>query len=213
MMNQQGYNPFTDDMKEISLDADKTSKAIQFVEDLIYKYNVTPVGEKSPIDDFKAGNVAMIIDGNWQLSGLSDVSFKWNTAEYPQIFDEKAVWGASELLAFPASKNPDENKQAAAREFVKWLSENSAQWALSGQIPANVQSQEDSEKLPGIDAFYAEMDYVKFLPANPLSVSLFSSKAPSPILTMAQDATLNNKDAGEITSQFEKDLNDVMKNN
>lgn len=213
MLNQQSYNPFTDDMKEISLDADKTTKAVQFIEDLIYKYNVTPVGEKSPIDDFKAGTVAMIIDGNWQLSGLGEVSFGWNTAEYPQIFDEKAVWGASELLAFPASKNPDANKEAAARSFVKWLSENSAQWALSGQIPANIKAQEESEKLKGIDAYYAEMDYVKFLPANPLSVSLFSSKAPSPILTMAQDATLNAKDPAEIITQFEKDLNDVMKNN
>lgn len=213
MMNQQGYNPFTADMTEISLDSEKTSNAIQFVEDLIYKYNVTPVGEKSPIDDFKAGTVAMIIDGNWQLSGLSEVSFDWDTAEYPQIFDEKAVWGASELLAFPASKNPDENKQAAAQVFVKWLSENSAEWALSGQIPANLKAQEASEKLQGIDAYYSELDYTKFLPANPLSVSLFSSKAPSPILTMAQDATLNNKDAGEIVTQFEKDLNDVMKNN
>ena len=70
----------------------------------------------------------MIIDGNWQLSGLTDVSFNWNTAEYPQIFDEKAVWGAAELLAFPSSQNPDTNKQAAAQEFVKWLSENSAEW-------------------------------------------------------------------------------------
>lgn len=213
MLNQQEYNPFTVDMKDITLDTDKTAKAIQFIEDLVYKYNVTPVGEKSPIDDFKAGTVAMIIDGNWQLSGLNEVSFGWNTAEYPKIFDEKAVWGAAELLAFPASKNPDANKQAAARSFVKWLSENSAQWALSGQIPANIKAQEDSEKLKGIDAYYAEMDYVKFLPANPLSVSLFSSKAPSPILTMAQDATLNAKDPAEIIKQFEKDLNDVMKNN
>lgn len=213
MLNQQGYNPFTADMTEITLDSEKTSNGIQFIEDLIYKYHVTPIGEKSPIDDFKAGTVAMIIDGNWQLSGLSEVPFEWDTAAYPQIFEEKAVWGASELLAFPASKNPDENKQAAAQIFVKWLSENSEEWALSGQIPANLEAQKKSEKLKGIDAYYEELEYTKFLPANPLSVSLFSSKAPSPILTMAQDATLNNKEAADIVSQFEKDLNDVMKNN
>ena len=213
MINQQGYNPFTVDMESITIDTEKSDKAIQFIEDLIYKYNVVPVGEKSPIDDFKAGTVAMIIDGNWQLSGLTDVSFNWNTAEYPQIFDEKAVWGAAELLAFPLSQNPDENKQAAAQEFVRWLSENSAEWALSGQIPANIKAQEESEKLQGIDAYYAEKDYVKFLPAHPAAVSLFSSKAPSPILTMAQDATLNNKDATEITGSLEEDLNTVMENN
>ena len=213
LINQQGYNPFTVDMESISLDTEKSNAAIEFIEDLIYEYNVVPVGEKSPIDDFKAETVAMIIDGNWQLSGLTDVSFNWNTAEYPQIFDEKAVWGAAELLAFPSSQNPDTNKQAAAQEFVKWLSENSAEWALSGQIPANIKAQEESEKLQGIDAYYAEKDYVKFLPAHPAAVSLFSSKAPSPILTMAQDATLNNKDVTEITENLEKDMNEVIKNN
>ncbi len=210
LMNQEGYNPFTADMTSITLDASKTVSAIQFLEDLIYKYHVTPVGEKSPIDDFKAGNAAMIIDGNWQLSGLSEVSFDWDTAEYPQIFDQKAVWGASELLAFPQSKNPDANKQQAARTFVKWLSENSAKWAESGQIPANIKAQEESNKLKGIDAYYAELDYVKFLPAHPKAVELFSSKAPSPILTMAQDACLNNKAPEEIVTQFEKDLNAVL---
>lgn len=210
MMNQMGYNPFTADATSISLDAAKITPALQFVEDLIYKYHVTPVGEKSPIDDFKAGNVAMIIDGNWQLSGFSQVTFDWDTAEYPQIFDQKAVWGASELLAFPGSKNPDANKQLAARTFVQWLAENSAKWAESGQIPANVKSQEASAKLHGIDAYYAELDYVKFLPAHPKAVELFSSKAPSPILTMAQDACLNNKAPADIVTQFEKDLNTVL---
>lgn len=212
MLNQQDYNPFTNDMTELSMDEEKSTKALQFIEDLIYEYNVVPVGEKSPIDDFKAGTVAMIIDGNWQLSGLSEVSFDWDTAEYPQIFDQQAVWGAAELLAFPLSKNADAEKQAAAQTFVKWLSENSAEWALSGQIPANLKAQEEAERLPGIDAYYAEKDYVKFLPAHPKAVTLFSSKAPSSILTMAQDATLNDKDPADITESFVKEFNTALKN-
>ncbi len=210
LMNQQGYNPLTADMTELKLDVDKTSKAITFIEDLIYKYHVTPVGEKSAIDDFKAGNVAMIIDGNWQLSGMSQVAFNWGTAEYPKVFDQKAVWGASELLAFPSGIK-DESRIAAAKEFVTWMAENSADWALSGQIPANVKAQEASQKLKGIDAFYKEMDYVKFIPAHKKAVSIFSSSAPSPILTLAQDATLNNKNAADIVKQFENDVNTVLK--
>ncbi len=137
LMNQQGYNPFTADMSKVSLDSTKTSAAFQFLEDLVYKYKVTPAGEKSPIDDFKAGTVAMVVDGNWQLSGVNSAAkFDWDTAAYPQIFGEKAVWGASELLAIP--KNKDADKVKAAQTFVKWLSDNSAEWALSGQIPSNV---------------------------------------------------------------------------
>lgn len=210
LLNQQGYNPFTSDLTELTLDVDKTSNAIQFIEDLLYKYHVTPIGEKSAIDDFKAGNVAMAIDGNWQLSGMSQVEFNWATAEYPNIFGEKAVWGASELIAFPSNIN-DENRKAAAKEFAVWLAENSAEWALSGQIPANIKAQEASKKLEGIEAYYNELDYVKFIPAHPKAVSIFSSSAPSPILTMAQDATLNNKNAQDIVKQFEIDVNNVLK--
>lgn len=208
LMNQEGYNPFTDDMTSISLDTSKVSPVVQYMEDLIFKYKVVPVGEKSPIDDFKAGTVAMVVDGNWQLSGMSSVTFDWDTAEYPQIFDQKAVWGASELLAIPKLK--DKNQQAAAETFVKWMSDNSAQWAASGQIPANVNAQKAATKLKGIDAYTAELNYVKFLPANPKSVKIFSSAAPSPILTAAQDTTLNNKNADDIVKQFQTDINTVL---
>lgn len=208
LMNQMGYNPFTTDMTKISLDTSKVSPAIQFLEDLVYKYKATPVGEKSPIDDFKSGTVAMVIDGNWQLSGMDALPFDWDTAEYPQIFDQKAVWGASELLAIP--KNKDTVKQQAAATFVKWMSDNSAKWALSGQIPANLAAQKAATKLKGIDAYTAELDYVKFLPAHPKAVKIFSSAAPSPILTAAQNALLNNKNADEVTKQLESDINKVL---
>lgn len=208
LMNQQGYDPFTDSMTTISLDSTKTSAAFQFLEDLVYKYKVTPAGEKSPIDDFKSGTVAMVIDGNWQLSGLSSAKFDWDTAAYPQIFDQKAVWGASEMLTIP--KNKDASKVKAAQTFVKWLSDNSAEWALSGQIPANVNAQKLATKIKGIDAYNSELDYVKFLPANKKSVKIFSSAAPSPILTAAQSAMLNHKDPAEITKQLESDINKVL---
>lgn len=209
LMNQQGYNPFTADMSKVSLDSTKTSAAFQFLEDLVYKYKVTPAGEKSPIDDFKAGTVAMVVDGNWQLSGVNSAAkFDWDTAAYPQIFGEKAVWGASELLAIP--KNKDADKVKAAQTFVKWLSDNSAEWALSGQIPSNVKAQQAATKIKGIDAFNSELDYVKFLPAHKKSVKVFSSAAPSPILTAAQNAMLNHKDPAEITKQLESDINKVL---
>lgn len=209
LMNQQGYNPFTDDMTTLSLDSEKTSAAFQFLEDLVYKYKVTPAGEKSPIDDFKAGSVAMVIDGNWQLSGVdSAAKFDWDTAAYPQIFSEKAVWGASELLAIPNNKDADKVK--AAQAFIKWLSDNSAEWALSGQIPANVKAQQAATKIKGIEAYNSELDYVKFLPAHKKSVKVFSSAAPSPILTAAQNAMLNDKDPAEITKQLESDINKVL---
>jgi len=209
LLNQEGYNPFTPDMTSVSLDQAKIQEPVQFLEDLVFKDKVVPNGEKSAIDDFKAGKVAMAVDGNWQLSGLGGVSFKWDTAEYPQIFSQKAVWGASELLTFP--KTGKEKKQEAAKKFVKWLAENSADWAKSGQIPANKKAFDSAAKIPGIEAFVKELDYVKFLPAHPKATKIFSSAAPSPILTFAQSVVLNDKPAADVTKQLESDINSVIK--
>lgn len=211
LMNQQGYNPFTDTMTSVTLDTDKTIKALAYIEDLIYKYHVVPKGEKSPIDDFKAGTVAMIVDGNWQLSGLTSVTFNWDTAEYPQIFGQKAVWGASEVLTIPLIKNIDTNKKAATQAFIKWMSANSADWAQSGQLPANKAALESTKSLKGRTAFINELDYTHFLPANPKSTQVFSSASPSPILTAAQNAVLNDVDPAQIVKQLESDINAVLK--
>jgi multiple sugar transport system substrate-binding protein len=209
LLNQEGYDPFTADMTSISLDPAKFEGPVNFLEDLIFKDKVVPNGEKSAIDDFKAGKVAMAVDGNWQLSGLGDVPFKWDTAEYPQIFSQKAVWGASELLTLP--RTGDSKQQGAAKDFVGWLAENSADWAASGQIPANKKAFDSATKIPGIDAYIKELDYVKFLPASPKATKIFSSSAPSPILTFAQDAVLNDKPSAEITKRFESDINAALK--
>ena len=211
LINQDGYNPFTADMKSISLDPAKMSPAVGFLEDLIFTQKVVPVGEKSPIDDFKAGKVAMAVDGNWQLSGFSDVKFKWDTAPYPQIGAQKAVWGASEVITIPKQTKKDEKKAAAVKDFLTWLAQNSADWAKSGQIPANKASYNSMTKLPGIDAYIAELDYVKFLPAHPQATKIFSSAAPSPILTFAQDMVLNDKPASTIVPKLQDDINAILK--
>jgi multiple sugar transport system substrate-binding protein len=211
LLNQQGNNPFTDSMTSVNIDVAKTAKAFGYLEDLIFKYKVTPKGEKSPIDDFKAGTVGMIIDGNWQLSAMASSNMNWATAEYPNIFGTKAVWGASEALTIPLSKSGDTSKNKAAETFIKWISDNSIDWAQSGQLPANKVALEKAKTLVGRQAFANELSYTFFLPANPKSTQLFSSAAPSPILTAAQNAVLNNKDATEIAKQLKLDMDAVLK--
>lgn len=212
LMNQESSNPFTDTMTKVDIDEQKASKAIGFLQDLVLKYKIVPKGEKSPIDDFKAGTVAMLIDGNWQMAGLDTSTMKWATAPYPKVFDKQGVWGAAEVLAFPLNDKGDANKKAAAADFVKWLSNNSADWAKSGQLPANKTALEVAKKMPGRDAFVQELDYTNFLPAHPLATQIFSSVAPSPILTAAQDAVLNGKNPTDIVKQLKKDMEAVLAN-
>lgn len=210
LMNQQDANTFTEDMTELKLDEQKAADAFSFIQDEIYKYKMVPNGEKSAIDDFKAGKVAMIIDGCWQISGLESTNLNWDTAEYPKIFNNSKVWGSSEVVTLPLNKNADDSKKAAAAEFVKWLSNNSASWGESGQLPALKSAFETVKELKGRQALINDLDNVVFIPAHPLATQIFSSTAPSPILTAAQDTVLNKKDTGEVVKKLIQDMNSLL---
>jgi multiple sugar transport system substrate-binding protein len=214
LINQQGSNPFTETMTSLNLDINKTAKAIQFIEDLIYKYKVVPKGEKSSVDDFIGSKVAMIIDGPWQIPKVQTAKFKWGTTPYPRVFDKQVAWGAAELLTFPVNKNADASKKQAAVDFVKWIDANSGAWAVSGQLPASKAGMAVAKTMPGRIAFIGSLtNNSVLLPANPKATQIFSSVAPSPILTAAQDAVLNNKNATDIAKQLKKDIDAILEDN
>ncbi len=210
LMNQQGENKaFTATMKKATFNDAKAAKAWAFLEDLVFKYHIVPKGEKSPFDDFKVGKVAMLIDGPWEIPGLDKVAdLKYETAPFPQVFQHPGVWGANTLLTFPVkAKSP---KQQAALTFVKWLTNNSAAWAQCGMIPAKLATLSEIKNLPHREAFISETNYVYFLPPLPKAIQVFSSVAPSPILTASQNILLNNKPVEEVVSQMKKDIDMVL---
>lgn len=210
LINQQGNNPFTETMGKLELDEQKAAKAFGFLEDLIFKYKVVPKGEKSPVDDFITGKVAMFVDGPWQTPKLEASSIKWSSAPYPKVFDKQAAWGAAEILTFPVNEKGDPNKKAAAIEFAKWIDKNSSGWAKSGQLPSNNIGMEAAKKMAGREAFVSSLGNAVLLPAHPKAAQLFSSTAPSPILTAAQDAVLNNKNPLDIAKQLKKDMDPIL---
>lgn len=210
LMNQQGANPFKEDMAKLDMDEQKAAKAFGFLEDLIFKHKVVPKGEKSPVDDFTSGKVAMFIDGPWQMPKLETSNVKWGSAPYPKVFDKEAAWGAAEVLTFPVQQKEDPAKKAAAVEFVKWLDKNSGDWAKSGQLPSSTAGMDVAKKMTGRDAFVGSLDNAVLLPPHPKAAQIFSSTAPSPILTAAQDAVLNNKDPLEIAKQLKKDMDAIL---
>ncbi|MFD0678869.1 MULTISPECIES: ABC transporter substrate-binding protein [unclassified Paenibacillus] len=211
LMNQQNANPFNETMTKVDIDVDKAAKAFGFLQDLVFKYKVVPKGEKSNMDDFVAGKIAMTVDGPWNMPKLEATpNLKWGSSAYPKVFEKQAAWGAAEILTFPLNEKGDPNKKAAAAEFVKWLDKNSGDWAKSGQLPSSNAGMEVAKKMVGRDAFVGSLNSAFLLPAHPKSAQLFSSTAPSPILTAAQDAILNNKNTLEIAKQLKKDMESIL---
>ncbi|TCL64253.1 carbohydrate ABC transporter substrate-binding protein (CUT1 family) [Hydrogenispora ethanolica] len=210
LMYQQNEKTFNEKTTRTSFNNNKAAKAWGFLQDLVFKYNIVPKGEKAPFDDFRAGKVAMLIDGPWQLPVLEKSNLKFGVAPYPQIFQKKAVWAAAHILTFPVNKKADASRKAAAVQFVKWLSDNSAEWAKSGNIPSKMSTIAETKKLPGREAFINMMSYAHFLPPLPKAAQVFSSVAPSPILTAAQDTLFNNKKPLDIVAQMKKEMDSIL---
>ncbi len=210
LMAQQGEIPCNEKMKKATFNNEKAIKAWSFLQDLVFKYSIVPKGEKAPIDDFKAGKVAMLIDGAWQLPGLEQTGMKYGVAPYPQIFEKKAVWGAGTVLTFPVNRNSTPEKQKAAAAFVKWLCDNSGEWVKSGSIPSKLSTIDEVKKYAGREAFLTMSSYFVMLPSLPKATQVFSAVAPSPILTAAQDILLNNKPAAQVVPQQKKDMDAIL---
>jgi multiple sugar transport system substrate-binding protein len=115
-------------------------KALEKIKELKDKYTPDIAGTGDPeVNFFKEGNVGMVFHGPWWISDLSKLDFV-GFAPLPTIGDQPATWGGSHQLALTTD---DPTTQAAAAVWIKWLSDNSAQWAAAGQVPARQSVRED----------------------------------------------------------------------
>ncbi len=117
-------------------------KALEKIKELRDKYTPDISGTGDPeVNVFKQGNVGMVFHGPWWISDLSQVDFV-GFAPMPTIGDQPATWGGSHQLALTTE---DPATQAAAAMWIKWLSDNSAEWAKAGQVPARESVRNDPD--------------------------------------------------------------------
>ncbi len=108
-------------------------QALERIKELRDKYTPDISGTGDPeVNVFKQGDVGMVFHGPWWISDLQQLDFV-GFAPLPTIGDQPATWGGSHQLALTTD---DPTTQAAAAVWIKWLSDNSAEWAAAGQVPA-----------------------------------------------------------------------------
>lgn len=209
LIKQQGETPFTSDMETVPFTDEKAVKALGWIQDLVLKYHVAPVGEKSPVDNFVAGTVAMFIDGPWQMPTLEATDLNWDSTPYPNVFGESAAWGNSHVFTFPAGNTTPEQDKAIT-DFMAWMAENSGEWAKSGQIPASTSGQEAAASMPGRKAFIESMPTMYMLPASPKSAELFGSSATSPFVVAAQSLLLDGETPENVVKTLRGEMDAIL---
>lgn len=212
LVYQNGGDLINASSKKIDYNSPEAIEALQFEHDLIYKYKVSPenVQQDGEVTMFVQGKSAMQFNGPWQMGAWDQAKINYGAAPVPQLGSkELTVFANSHQFVIPEGVNKGDQLKAVEK-FMKYISENTYQWALSGQAPASekVRQSEDFKKLTTQQPKVAEeFPYAKFNPTVPKFGQL-----TTPLWTEINNALLNKKSIeqalNDATTAAQKILNE-----
>jgi multiple sugar transport system substrate-binding protein len=89
---------------------------------------------------FRAGDMAMTINGTWYFGVLQQQDYDWGMAK-PFVapgMEQNFTWANSHTIGVPRSQSRSDAKTQAAVEAAEWLTKNSQIWGTkAGHLPAN----------------------------------------------------------------------------
>jgi multiple sugar transport system substrate-binding protein len=165
-MRQFGGEFFTPDHTRCLIHNDRNIAALQFCVDLIRRYRVAPPPENFDAwIGFRQGKVGTTFEGIYMLADLQkQADLDYTGAPVPQVGDRKAVWADSHNLCLRSGmEGPD---VLAAWRFMKFLSDNSLDWAAGGQIPVrrSLRAAPRFREMEVQSAFARQIPYLTYMP-------------------------------------------------
>ncbi|GAB3607099.1 ABC transporter substrate-binding protein [Conyzicola nivalis] len=209
---QFGGELFNEDVTEATFNSEAGVKALTWMTDLIEKgYSPANVAQDGNINALIGGETAFNWNGVWQTTNEALQSVDWTAIPVPQIGTEKAVWSSSTHWMFPANKNQDPDKSAAAATFVKWMNDNSAEWASTGELPAQNTVREDPALLtdyPALAPFLEQLEYARYETVSP-----GITNAMAEVTTGVNEAMLGKKSPKEALDDAAEKATQLLKQN
>lgn len=109
-----------EDMTECTLNAPEAVEVIQFLHDLVYKYEVAPA-PSAGLDTsnlFMNGQIAMLGNGRWSIASLANNNFEdYDIQALPALSTQQSSFGSGSFPVLSSTKHPYE-----AMLFSSWLS-------------------------------------------------------------------------------------------
>ncbi|NOK37510.1 extracellular solute-binding protein [Corallococcus exercitus] len=143
---QQGGNIVDAEKKEALLESKESREALRLLDALYAAGFANPQHDYAAAQQaFLAGEAAVLVNGTWGVdtyaaqaatgkSGLKNYVVR----DMPSLYGREAVWSDSHTWVMPKQPKPDAAKQKAALTFLKFLNDNSLQWARTGHLPVRV---------------------------------------------------------------------------
>lgn len=194
-------------MTRSDLDSPQAAEAISLMRAFIYKDRICPPPEGTDSwMGFQTGKVAMAMEGVYMLSSLeSQKNLSFAAAPCPRFGPRMAVWAGSHLMVMP--RDISRRTEQAAWTFIRYLSDNSLEWAKGGQVPVRLKVLNSAgfQKLTAQRRFSEELPYIEY---EPPSVT-FNQIAP--FGDAAVEAALGRiKPPREALQEAARRINDVM---
>ncbi len=172
LLHQYGGTEFNADSTKATWNSPQGVQALQWMKDAQSKYSAPKLPVDADLNTFKAGTTGIIWNGIWQATNVTGdgVDFKAQAAAVPQIGPSPATWAGMASLALPVhKKGVDKCKDAASATFIKYLLDNSAQWAKAGNVPAytRIRTGSDIKSLSPQNVLAASVENPVFPPATP----------------------------------------------
>jgi multiple sugar transport system substrate-binding protein len=135
---------FTADGKKANFNNAAGNAALSLMADIWKRANhpiAYPSGQGS-LDYMEQRKLGSMVNGPWNLNRLAapgnPMYNDLRVTFCPQRDVSKPSWWAqSHQVALAKPQKIEENKRAAAFNFVKWLTEHTFEWSKAGQLPAN----------------------------------------------------------------------------
>lgn len=148
---------FDPESNKATLNSEKSTAAVQYWYDLMYKHRVVPPalpGQPSPTDLYKTNSLAIMWDGTWLLNYFKDnpdaqaktIAVPMNSLAPDGTGGQKID---SHIMSIPTGAKQDQIDRAT--KLITWLSDNGETWATSGQIPARLSVQQ----LPSVQGIWS----------------------------------------------------------
>jgi multiple sugar transport system substrate-binding protein len=194
IMRQFGGEVFDKSLTRATFSDERNVAALDWCVQLIRDKLAPEPKDMDPWIGFRQGKIAIAHHGIFMLPDLEkQKDLDWGAAPLATIGPQPAAWGDSHSLC--VRKDLDPQRVAAAKRLIKFLSDNSLDWAAGGQVPVR-KSLRDSERFRGMYAqsqFAKQIDHVAFFPPTPFIFEYFTEFDLAVELALRQD--LSPRDA------------------
>ena len=122
---------------------------------------------------YRQKKVGMVIDGIFMVGDLQRLEdFNYVGFPIPTIGNHPGTMAESHVLCVRSGL--DASQQSAAKRFLKFLSNNSIEWAKAGQVPARISVRETPafQAMPVQSAFAKQIPTMKYLPKTTIIFEL-----------------------------------------